>query len=277
MSFVIRETASAYQVAAGLSRSYRRVSAAARRLASKLGLENDFAGADVGALTRSDIVAFKPAECTAAEAMALLQTAGGALEHIETLLERMDGLAREAASPRCGDVRRREHDAGYQKFAGDISRIADETRYADMTLLDGSLTREGGVRIEIGTEPVAGEIVVCIPSLDAGALGLGTQAGGAGGSIATHAAAERAVGAVAAALESVRSVRSDLEETGETLEASLRAVRLQVQNMASCASRIPDADMALDMLEFVHSHVLRQPSVSLLAQTNAPRLAMSLL
>lgn len=277
MSFFISETASASQVAASLSRSYRRLSAAARRLASKLGMERALAGADVDALTRSDIIIFKPAECSAAEAMALLQTASGALEHIETLLRRMEGLACEAASLQCGDAHRREHDARYQKLAEDISRIADGARHADVALLDGSLAREGGVHIETGTEPVEGGIDICIPPMDAGALGLGTKAVGAGRSIATRTAAEGAAGAVKTALETVRSVRSGLEETGETLEASLRAVRLQVQNLASCASCIPDADMALDMLEFVHSHVLRQPSVSLLAQVNTPRLAMNLL
>lgn len=274
MSRGISDTAPACKVAAALSRSYRRLSMTTRRLALKLGMENGCIDVNVDVLAHSDLMIFKPAECSAAEALALLQTVGDALERIEILLGRMAGVAREAALPECTAVRRREHAARYADLAADISRAAEAAGQAEVALSGSRLAFEP---MQIRPEQPGTGMNIHIPPLHARALGVGPQAEGPGRSVTTRTSAQAAVDAVDTALHNVRAVRAELEDTGGALEASLRAVRVQVQNLSSCASRVSDADVALDMLEFVHSHVLRQPSVSLLAQTNTPRMAMNLL
>ena len=54
--------------------------------------------------------------------------------------------------------------------------------------------------------------------------------------------------------------------------------RMTSQNLQAAASRIRDADMASEMIDFTKNQILRQPGTAMLAQANqSPQSVVSLL
>jgi flagellin len=119
----------------GLSKSLERLSSGFRINSAK----DDAAGLAISQTFRADIASAKVAQRNISEANALLQTAEGAMDTIGNILTRMKELATQAASANVGgDISKVA--AEYDALVSEISRIGDSTKYAGVTLIDGSFS-----------------------------------------------------------------------------------------------------------------------------------------
>ena len=88
-------------------------------------------------------------------------------------------------------------------------------------------------------------------------------------SISTPEQANRAIGVVDAALRVVNKQRADLGAYQNRLEMAVTGIDMGAENLQAAESRIRDADMAAEMVEYTKQAILVQSGTAMLAQANA--------
>ncbi|OOC42806.1 flagellin, partial [Thermosipho melanesiensis] len=104
-----------------------------------------------------------------------------------------------------------------------------------------------------------------IDDMSAGALGITTTSL----DVTTQDAAERAIMVVDAAIHKVSSQRAALGAVQNRLEHTISNLGVAAENLTAAESRVRDADMAKEMMEFTKQQILLQSSMGMLAQANA--------
>ncbi|WP_461767714.1 flagellin [Pseudothermotoga sp.] len=81
-----------------------------------------------------------------------------------------------------------------------------------------------------------------------------------------------------AAIHKVSSARAQLGAIQNRLEHTISNLGVAAENLTAAESRIRDADMAKEMMEFTKQQILMQSSMAMLAQANAlPQTVLQLL
>ncbi|OOC46720.1 flagellin, partial [Thermosipho sp. 1223] len=104
-----------------------------------------------------------------------------------------------------------------------------------------------------------------IDDMSATALGLTTTSL----DVTTQNSAERAIMVVDAAIHKVSSQRAALGAVQNRLEHTISNLGVAAENLTAAESRVRDADMAKEMMEFTKQQILLQSSMGMLAQANA--------
>ncbi|HDQ41811.1 MAG TPA: flagellin [Desulfonatronum sp.] len=307
MSLAINTNLMALNAARNLSASYSRLGTSTQRLSSGLRINNasdDAAGLAIRELMRAEISSMRQGMRNANDAISLIQTADGALQVIDEKLIRMKELATQAATGTYNSDQRLIIDSEYQAMASEITRIANATKFNGVYLLNGNLSggnnpaswgvthngeglqSTGPMKIHFGTGNDSAEdyYYIAIGNATASALGVGNNSGAgltgdyAGNSISTQAGAQRALDALNAAIISKDLIRASLGSLQNRLANTVTNLSIQAENLQAAESRISDADVALEMTEFVRNQIITQAAVAMLAQANSlPRMAMQLI
>jgi flagellin-like hook-associated protein FlgL len=104
---------------------------------------------------------------------------------------------------------------------------------------------------------------------DAGALG--TTSADIAKATPTFAAASGATSAISAldkAVKSVSTTRADLGAIQNRFDHTINNLNVAVENLTASESRIRDADMAQEMVQFTRNQILSQAGTAMLAQAN---------
>ena len=88
-------------------------------------------------------------------------------------------------------------------------------------------------------------------------------------SIATPEDANRAIGTIDEALKKINKQRADLGAYQNRLDLTVKGLNVSAENLQASESRIRDADMASQMVEFTQNSVLQQAGTAMLAQANS--------
>ncbi|MGI6193745.1 MAG: flagellin [Christensenellales bacterium] len=115
---------------------------ATSRLSSGYRINNaadDAAGLAISEKMRAQIRGLNMAAKNSQDAISLVQTAEGALEETEAILQRMRELAVQSASDTNQEIDRNALDAEYQQLIKEIDDIAKKADFNGTKLLDGSL------------------------------------------------------------------------------------------------------------------------------------------
>ena len=89
---------------------------------------------------------------------------------------------------------------------------------------------------------------------------------------------DAALRAIDRAIGSVSANRAELGAFQNRMESTIRSLSVSVENLSAAESRIRDADMAMEMMEFTRSQILVQAGTAMLAQANLlPQMVLSLL
>jgi flagellin len=114
----------------------------------------------------------------------------------------------------------------------------------------------GGVTISGKSSAATGDVT---------ATGLGTLANAAGGSAS---GAESAILALDDAIKTVSTTRADLGAKQNRFDHTINNLNVAVENLTASESRIRDADMAQEMVQFTRNQILSQAGTAMLAQAN---------
>ncbi|MCL2123474.1 MAG: flagellin [Desulfovibrionaceae bacterium] len=293
MSLVINNNIPALTVANNLNRHYSALQTSIQRLSSGLRINSaadDAAGLAIRELMRADIAAYNQGVRNANDAISLIQTADGALGIIDEKLIRMKELAEQAATGTYDSTQRLMIESEYQAMASEITRIANQTNFNRVYLLNGNLsgthngsglTSTGELKIHFGPSNSSAEdyYYISIGSATASSLGLGNQSvRDAGYCISTQSAAQWALDAINEAIVSKDKIRAALGALQNRLENTVANLTIQAENLQAAESRISDVDVATEMTTFVRNQILSQAAVSMLAQANSlPRMALNLI
>jgi len=240
------------------------------RLSSGLRIANaadDAAGLGISERMRSQIRSFGAASRNAQDGISLVQTAESALSETGSNLARMRELAVQASSGTLNTTDRTTINSEFTALATEITRIADQTEFNGIALLNNT----NSVAIQVGLDS-GDTISLTNTSNTAASLSI------SGLSTGTAGAAQTALLALDNAINSVNSSRGSLGASQNRLQSTFRSIQGASENLSAAESRIRDVDVAFETADLTRNSILQQASVSILAQANVqPQLALSLL
>ena len=160
----------------------------------------------------------------------------------------------------------------------EVDRIATSAEFNRMKMLTGTFSKTskvGSIFFHVGPNSNQ-RIRAFITTMSSTALNL--KQGSMVRSISTVGSANQMIGYVDRALDKLNRQRAELGAYYNRMENTSRALSLSYENMLAADSRIRDADMAAEMVEFTKNQILVQSGVSMLAQANTkPQLILKLL
>ena len=242
---------------------------------------DDAAGLAISEGLRSQIGGLKVAVRDAQDGVSVVQTAEGALNESQAILQRMRDLAVQAANGGSQDATAQAAaDTEFQQLNKELDRIAGTTTFNGNGLLNGSFN--GAFQIDSST---ATGSVIQVDITSSGVLSGLTITGLDSTGLATGAAdltstanAVTAIGTLDTALKDISTVRAKLGAYQNRFEHTINNLNVAVENLSASESRIRDVDMASEMVNFTKSQILTQAGTAMLAQANqAPQSVLKLL
>lgn len=235
---------------------------------------DDAAGLSISEKMRGQIRGLNQASTNAQDGISLIQTAEGALNEIHSVLQRMRELTVQASNDTYVTADRRAIAQEVRALQSEITRIATQTEFNTMKLLNGTFS---GRVLQVGAN-TSQYISFSISAMSAGALKVndiakqismmaggteGTRKGGVKGDGIT-----RLITVVNSAITRVSGARSALGALQNRLEHTIANADNTAENLQSSESRIRDANMADTMVQYSASSILQQAGQSMLAQAN---------
>lgn len=291
-----------------LQRNERNMSTAMERLSTGLRInsaKDDAAGLAISSRMKAVVSGLTMASKNANDAISMLEVAEGATLEISNMLVRMRELAVQSASGTYSDTDRDALDLEFGALIAEIDRIAKNTTWNTMTILNGDddYTAAGdvtSVAIQLGpnsSQTMELSFKTWVPSVtvDAGiadasnsakadviqdnaAAGTNSSAygeavlyWGAGPTainIDTAANATFAIGQLDVAITGVATERAKYGAYMSRLEHSSDNLLNVAQNTDQSRSRIEDADYATETSNLARTQIIAQAATAMLAQAN---------
>lgn len=244
------------------------------RLASGLRIasaSDDAAGLAISEKMRSQIRSFTVASRNAQDGISLAQTAEGALGEVSNILGRMRELAMQSSNGTLSVEDRTTLNSEFEAMTQEIGRIATQTEFNNISLLDGSnatVTMQIGLNsgedidVNLGDMTITNAAGLNIDSLDV----LDT----------TNATA--ALARLDTAITFTNTSRGDLGAQQNRMQSTLRSILNARENLSAAESRIRDVDIASESADLTRNSIMQQAASSILSQANTqPQIALSLL
>lgn len=240
------------------------------RLSSGLRIakaSDDAAGLGISEKMRSQIRSYGVAARNAQDGISFSQTAEGALNEVSGLLNRMRELAMQGANGTLDTADRATLNVEFQALDDEINRIATQTEFNGVNLLNNTT----GALIQVGLD--SGQTIL-VNTIDAQSATLGIDAE----DTLTIANSSSALAVLDTAIDSVNTARGQLGSDQNRLTSALATILNVRENMSAAESRIRDVDVASETADLTRNSIMQQAAVAVLAQANAsPQVALSLL
>jgi len=249
--------------------NYSMMNQSLERLSSGLRINraaDDAAGLAISEKMRAQIRGLDMAEKNALDGISLLQTAEGALNETQAILHRIRELSvRSANDTNMTAADRQAMQAEVNALLDELDAITDRTEFNTQKLLDGSFTDK---KLHIGAN--AGQsMTISIEKMDVDALDLSSLRAddtGTTGGILTQEGANDALEKLDNSMNKVSMQRARIGATQNRLEHTVNNLATTRVNLTAAESRIRDADIAKEMMNFVKYQMLTQVSMAMLAQ-----------
>ena len=268
---------------------------------------DDAAGLSISEKMRRQVRGLTQATKNAQDGISAVQTAEGALNEVQDMLQRMNELTVKAANGTLQTVDRTYIQNEVDALVSEIDRVSASTTFNEQNLLNGEFT---GKCLQVGSEnPINSTtanygianasrqtIKITINKVDFKSLTAGTKAfksaidndvalsnktSGVAGkkptsvsqgvsklTVSTQSTAQSSITFIKIALQNVSTQRSALGAIQNRLEHTIANLNNVVENTTSAESLIRDTDMASEMVRFSNNNILAQAGQSMLAQAN---------
>ena len=235
---------------------------------------DDAAGLSIRENMTAQIKGLNAAVRNANDAISMLQTADGALNEVADMLQRMRELGTLAQNDTYSTAQRVAMNDEFVQLQSEIDRIADNTQWNGMNLLDGTGGNWGGGSLftfQVGAN--AGQTIsVAIAGMGIASLGISAV------SIGTVTDARDAVTALDDAISVLNTRRSVLGSVINRLTHAVDNLTNVSQNASESRSRVTDTDYATATSELARTQIIQQAATAILAQANQqPQMVLSLL
>lgn len=239
---------------------------------------DDASGLAVSEKMRTQINGLLQAEKNAQNGLSFIQVAEGSLQQINDILQRVRALSVQSANGIYSNADRLQIQVEVSQLVEEVDRITTSAEFNRMKMLTGMYARKskiGSMFFHVG--PNQGQRMrAFIGTMSSKALSLtdGTKKR----SISTVGQANSMIGTIDLALDRLNRQRADLGAYYNRIENTVSALTRSYENMLAADSRIRDADMASEMVEFTKNQILTKSGVAMLAQANQkPQLILELL
>ena len=257
----LQAASASYSVNKSMETSMQRLSTGKRINSSA----DDAAGHQIANRMTAEIQGIKMAIRNAADAQALLGTAEGAMEEIQTILLRLRELAVQSSNGTNTTADRAALQSEVDALEAEIDRISENTTWASLSILDGALS--AGITFQIGAD--SGQTIT--HSIADMASTAGTMSIQAANSVNTHTGAMSYITKIDEALSGVATEREQIGAVMNRLDHTISNLDNVATNLATAKGRIEDADFAAETSNLARTQVLQQASMAMLAQANASK------
>ena len=235
---------------------------------------DDASGLAVSEKMRSQIRGLNQAGQNIQNGVSFIQATEGYLAETTDIMQRLRELAVQAANGIYSSEDRMQIQVEVSQLVDEIDRIASHAQFNGMNLLTGRFAREGSeiMRIHLGANMDQYEVLY-IGTMTASSLGVLNGAQGDDGSsgilsLSSMESANVAIGTLDNALKMLNKQRADLGGYQNRLELAYNGVAIAAENLQASESRIRDADMAREVVDYTKDQILMQSGSAMLAQAN---------
>jgi flagellin len=256
MSLTINTNLEAMNASRNLNNTENMLSDTMQRLSSGLRVNtaaDDVAGYAISQSLQAQVNGLDQASQNIQDAVALAQTAQGALNDINTMLQRIRELGVQYANGTTSTEDKEAISAEAEQLVEEIKRVGETTQFNGVQLLKGEeeITFQVGANdketIGVKTIELYKEIEKIKGVLENGAEPLKEI--------------DESINTVSKLAGEFGSVQDRIQFTQSNLE-------VYSQNLTSAVSAITDVNMATEMTNFTKDQVLQEAGVSILAQAN---------
>ncbi|WP_026881235.1 flagellin [Clostridium akagii] len=247
-----------------LNKNQKSASDSMEKLSSGLKINkaaDDAAGLSISQKMQSQINGLDKATSNAQDGVSLLQTAEGGLSETQSILQRMNELATQAANDTNVTLNRTAVSAELKTLNDEIDHISSQTNFNGVQLLNSGST----VTFQVGSTANSYDSIgvdLSALSMSATVLGVSTVA------VDTNANAVKAMASIQAAIDTVSTSRSTIGAMQNRLTHTINNLSTENQNLTTANANITDVDMAKEMMNYSKENVLQQAAQSMLAQAN---------
>jgi flagellin len=275
MPLLINDNIAALGAENNLDSTNNDLAAAVNDLSSGLAINtaaDNPAGYSIAQSLESEINGYNAAESNSQTAVSVLQTAQGAINQQETILQQANTIATQAANSTTADDTTAAS-ADQQEFTALISQldqIASSTAFAGVSLLNGT---NAALTFQVGpNDSVSDTVVVSLSGTSSTSLAV------SGLNITTVAGAEAAISAVQAAINTLGSSAAAIGASQNQIQALSNNIAVAQQNLTSAHADLVDVDVASETSTFTSLQILEQSGISVLSQAQQlPQLALKLI
>lgn len=233
---------------------------------------DDASGLAVSEKLRSQVRGLNQASRNIQNAVSFIQTTEGFLQNTQDIMHRIRELAVQSANGIYTTEDRMQIQVEVSQLIDEVNRIASHAQFNGMNMLTGGFATDSMtgqvMQFQVGSNMDQSERVF-IGTMTAESLGIANiQGSGENLSLANPEAANTAIGAVDSALRQISQQRADLGAYQNRFEMAQKGVDIASENLQAAESRIRDADMASEMVNFVRNQILTQANTAMLAQAN---------
>ena len=232
------------------------------RLSSGLRINSasdDAAGLAVAGKMESQLRGINMSIRNAQDGVGLIQTAEAGLNEIRNMVLRMRDLAVQMANGIYEDTPDRDNaQLEVAALLSQVDLIADNTRFNNVVLLDGTFTT---VNIQAGNSTAE---TIELSFIDVGQSGLAIN----GANIGTVTSAVVVMGTMDTALQSIASEQAKFGSLINRLNFSIANLSKASVTTEQAIGRVVDADFAAETTNLSKQQILNQAATSMLAQAN---------
>lgn len=245
---------------------------------------DDASGLAVSEKMRAQIRGLYQASANALNGISFIQVAEAYLQETTDIMQRIRELAVQASNGIYSAEDRMQIQVEVSQLVAEVDRIASSAQFNGMNMLTGRFARESGENAAAGSmwlhigANMDQRIRVYIGTMTAHALGVRDASDNRTMTIETMDAANLGIGTIDEALKKINKQRADLGAYQNRLEVAVNGINIAAENLQASESRIRDADMAKQMVEYTKNQILNQSGTAMLAQANSnTQLVLSLL
>ena len=225
------------------------------------------AGLSISEKMRSQIRGLNQASKNVSDMSSFVQTADGYLQETVDILQRVRELAVQSANGIYSEEDRAQISVEVNALVSEVDRIASQAQFNGMNILTGRFA-ENGVQFQIGAN-MDQNIKVNVGNMSAEALGLkGSQEGGVAVSVEDQESSNMTIATIDEALKIVLKQRGDLGANMNRAEMAQKGIDVAAENLQASESRIRDAEVDREIVNYTRDAILQQASTAMLAQAN---------
>ena len=238
---------------------------------------DDPAGLAVSEKMRAQIRGLNQASRNAGDGISFIQTTEGYLQETQDTLHRIRELAVQAGNGIYTAEDRLQIQVEVSQLVDEIDRIASHAQFNTLNMLTGRFAADSGNNTIVGSM----WLFIGANTDQRERLYVGTMTSAALGTaqdkvadlksdgLTTQDNANRSLSVIDAALNRVSKQRADLGAYQNRLELAIQGIDIGAENLQASESRIRDANIARETVDFTKNQILLQASTAMLAQANA--------
>jgi len=272
MSLIINTNSEAMIAQNNLNTTESALNSAMTDLSSGLRINtaaDDAAGYAITEDLTSQVNGLNQASSNVQDGVSLIQTADGAVNDVEQMLQRVRELAVEYNGGTLDATDKNAIISEVSQLTSEIQQVGQQAQFNGITLFNDTT-----VTFQVGAN--AGETIsVTISNLtDTGVLASLIGSGAASFSLG----ASNILTQLSCMIDSVSSIGASLGAVQNRLSYTLDNLSTYSENLSSAQATIQDVDMASEMTEFTKDQILQQSGISMLSQAEQnPQAVLKLL